>query len=706
MTDIDIPPDTGTEITIVKKKPKDPTKATKKEKSTTKTKKEKRVKEGLNDSPNSPTSPNGPMLEPIGARVPTRGLTLAHPIPAMAGPPPSAVGPAGEGRPMSPRMRTSSMPLSHADADTYISVIKSDIFQVQMRMESLLRGIVRGADSRAMTPSRSKRHQELVAIRDSTEDVEAISKTTKNPTELKLRLLEHLMSSMMQLENHVLKATERAASARPSTAGSRATSPGLSRLPSFLGVHDRLLELAQKVEEAKGGGDTSLGHTIASTFEETCDELEDHISKLEGALAMRPPTSTGRFSDRLSPIQQVLSRIKKAGTSIEMIRDRGVRYLQQESEEIKKTSRAIAETLETTRRDLTLKLKDTEERLVRAQSSTPSAGAAAASASAATAAANANNAALDNKLEEYKQAAKSIEMLKNKEIERLQREIDRLKSKLAQEDKRRGEETERYIKDLSATESKVSADHNSAVVQVMHLQTELAEYKAKAAEFDERAHFLEQSLEKTREELSEERKIRTDLQQRYDDEVGTLRAQLEQTKKQMEGLVGDKCQNADDSLKQINQSLRAELSTTSEQMDKVKRAHRNLEFYMRDTALKQKMDNELQLLELRKLREQVGQQEKLQKELEVMTEENVAGIKKSLKGEDAVQDVFAQEMRSMKLGFELKLNKAKEDLARATRQHSQQTRLLSDQLEEQRKSGTQQIATLRSALEALEQKRK
>lgn len=190
-----------------------------------------------------------------------------------------------------PAMPASPPPAPRKDDHvTYMSVLKSDVFKVQMRSEKLLRELekeVSGGPSSPQPPS--KRRSEIDGIKRATADVDAVVRGASNETEERLALLQHLCEKMCDVETMVLHLTDGIVPTLPSAHAEGVLQygqPAASRLPSFMGLVDRALALYEHAagKAAAGGGGTaaaaeaeaellaSIAGQVAYQVGQTCGE--------------------------------------------------------------------------------------------------------------------------------------------------------------------------------------------------------------------------------------------------------------------------------------------------------------------------------------------------------------------------------------------------------------------------------------------------
>jgi hypothetical protein len=366
----------------------------------------------------------------------------------------------------SPRSRAGSLfPLAHADHSTYISVAKADIYQVQNRLDKLERGNER---SRSIaTPRSSRRRNEIDAIKQNTLDVDNITKTTSDPLLLKLRLLEHLHGVMLHLECSVLQQTDRSSSRpfepistlRPSTGpslGSSLAPASLSRLPAWLALVERVLELQQRLDEYATDPISTNKLGAGSLTADGLEELEDQITLLEEALGMESQRNRSLLEQHGSALHATLGRLKRAGAAVERIRERGVRHIQQESEEHLANSRKIADTMEKVRLDFEKKLADKEaerkkskERVSELKDKLKSREKMDIRSGQAG---EEEIVAALRQAEESRAACAAVETKAAKETEELRKSVEALKAQLDRANCKRGDDAEYHYQELEKIE--------------------------------------------------------------------------------------------------------------------------------------------------------------------------------------------------------------------------------------------------------------
>jgi len=121
--------------------------------------------------------------------------------------------------------------LGNADAKTSIAVLKSDIFQVHLRLQKMKNLINKGERPQ------SRRRSEISAIKRGTSEVEEIIKSfpSEDVNQLRYQLVLLLNEKMIELESVVFKLTSKQ---RDSL-----RTPSMSRLPVWLKLLDRHVEI-------------------------------------------------------------------------------------------------------------------------------------------------------------------------------------------------------------------------------------------------------------------------------------------------------------------------------------------------------------------------------------------------------------------------------------------------------------------------------
>jgi len=219
--------------------------------------------------------------------------------------------------------------IESADDPTYISMLKSDIYQVQRRLEKAKRSLQQMMGSRPT----SARGRDIHAITEATSEVDAVLKSAKK-SKIKLRLMELLNSKMVLLETVVLRLADGARVFR--NVSSNYGSPSMSRLPAFLEIIDQLLALQKMAARApmRLDSDMDLDKNDRAPLPNAIKALEKEMSKLATAFELNFPDSSGELSARRvanaasflqemesKKISKVLKDLKDAMTTNSQLRD-------------------------------------------------------------------------------------------------------------------------------------------------------------------------------------------------------------------------------------------------------------------------------------------------------------------------------------------------------------------------------------------------
>jgi hypothetical protein len=626
--------------------------------------------------------------------------------------------------------RRGLFPLSHADQNTYVSVVKADIYQVQVRLDA----INRGAPGRSVsTPRSSKRRSEIDAIKQSTLDVETIVKETTDPMALKLKLLEHLSGIMVRLEINVLSQTEVAGvrpfspfspdSSRPSTSGFNSAPASLSRLPSWLALVDRLGELGAKVEERSAGSGDSVKQNqlgAGSATNDCLEDLEEVIRKLLQELGLESLQATPSLLEQHgSALHATVGRLKRATSSLDLVRERGLRTLQQETEEARATARALGEKLEETRQSSQRNLKKETERCAKLQlaldehrgSSSSSALTSSASKSSPSSSSPAPSTSssssssvestevaqltrsvkkLESEIQEYKDAAVITQKRTTRELESIQKKYDTVKDRLAEADRRRGDDAEEQYQEMQKLERKFAREQARMSQEVAELTKELGEAEV-AARAKPKAMVSEVPVVSDTELHALQAQVQVQSLQMTD-----LTQQLvEETARRLSAAAGEG----------IDENLLAEVTTLRESNIKLRRQLQLGNESLLAARLSDEQDLELKQLRmnLRQAKEQLQAAEEEVRRMERREEQAVTEIGKRAeamgKGDaaaEALRSVMMEQSRAMKSGHDGKLRKITEDHARRLAEHTQGARILSEALTKEREANSMLVKKLLS----------
>jgi len=619
------------------------------------------------------------------------------------------------GVPEIPQGMGSIFPLAHTPDNTYVSVVKSDIYQVQMRLEALVRSSTRssGGDRPPSARTLGKRHAELEAMKTATQDVETVTANISDPTQMKLKLLEHLCGAMLQLEISLLLVTEpnstrpfEGISSRPGSANSAVAPPSLSRLPSFLACVDRLIEFNGRIDEASSSSFSADGTGVGTAVNDMVEEIEDQVRMLEAELAMRPSSATPTLMEKQgSSIQALIGRLKRAGQSVEIVRERGIRFLQQEVKDSKKTTKEIGDVLDKARREFQAKEKESAKKISASETQIADLQAKLGKAGNGKGGDSKRVQDLEAKVKEFQGAASAIGSAKKKDIDGLAREVSTLKKKLDAEVKRRGEDADKQLRAIQKAEVKSNDETKTIRKQLQSMTTDMnsANTSMKAEEADNvrlstEIATLKRELEKTREVQTEETKKNKEEAKAFKSRIAGL---TEQNK-----LLEEKA-----SAKDINTSLQKQVRELSEQLSKLTRSFSSLENYYKDSQKDKEADNKQLSIDLVSMREEVKKTKFAMEELESQKDEQIKQLNKtihqSVKGSnetDVVREVMAAEMRMMQTGFNTKLSKIEQEKSSMSMAHFKQRRVVQAQLESTRKTDSNIINALKLQIEGLKRK--
>jgi len=617
-----------------------------------------------------------------------------------------------------PEGASTIFPLAHTPDNTYISVVKSDIYQVQMRLESVVRSSNRSAGGDRSARA-GKRHSELEAMKTATQDVETVTSNIEDPVELKLKLLEHLCGAMLQLEISILRATDSHSSrafegvvSRPGSANSAAAPPSLSRLPSFLALADRLLEFHNKLDDNKAsagsGSDplsSSSGMGIGTAVDDMVEDIEDQVQMLESDLAM-PPLSSGHsiMEKQGSSVQALISRLRRVSSSIEAVRERGIRFLQQENKEAQKTSREMGEVLDKAKKDMTQQIQEAEFRASKAEKQVLELQQQLANGEGGSSSKRVKE--LESQVKEFQTAASAISSTKSKDIEALARELQSCQKRLAAETARKGQDAEAHLKAVQTVELKYKSDTQKLRQQLadtnaeLHtLRTRLKREEAASVQCASSNSALHSELDRLKEVQAEEGKC-------HREEVRTLqdsRQSLEQQLALMEA------PNGEQSLKDVNTTLQRQVRTLTEQMAKLTRSFSSLEYYYKDQLRDRETSNKQMQLELVSGKKEIQRLKEAAVEVEKVNQAHIATLNSSIQNLEGsngkeiaiIRDVMINEMASMKAAYDVKINQLEQDKIINSMEASNQRKVIQEQLETTRKTDANIINALKVQIEGL-----
>mmetsp|Transcript_948 Transcript_948/g.1809 ORF Transcript_948/g.1809 Transcript_948/m.1809 type:complete len:590 (-) Transcript_948:226-1995(-) len=547
-----------------------------------------------------------------------------------------------------------------ADDPTYISMLKSDIYQVQRRLDKAQRSLDQMVGSRPT----SARGRDIRAIAEATSEVDAIVKSSKKSSSCKLRLTELLNVKMVQLETTVLRLADGARVFRNVTGNYG--SPSMSRLPAFLEIMDQLLSLQKMALRTPMRLDSELDLEAKAgnaPLPNAIKALEKQCKAFAAMFKLQYKDLRGELS---------ANRVAGAAEFLQHMEDKAIKPVQAELEKAKATSKQLRD--ETA--GLHDQLKEAHERLKATSKAAPTSPQRASEKEAV------------------------LSQLESK-LSSVTSELERLRSTKEQE--------------ADSTAQAVGKVKDEMLEKMSMLRRQLAEKESELAKSKE-------ALAKSQQELDEAK--RSGLEAVKNDELVRQKASADASRLATENdalkakikILEEKSKGLEDNLKGnggapvLNESLQKELDAARVELEKRSKTLAGLDMYMRDMTEKKDLEVKRHKLSISSLkrdfekeREAWRGQDEIKKGYIQKLKDIVERSKKKVPGEeedDTFEEILREEMRVMKAAFELKMSKLREEIAQKSIAASREMRLLKEELETERRQSSSYAAKLKAIEDA------
>ncbi len=546
--------------------------------------------------------------------------------------------------------------IASADDNTYIAMLKSDIYQVQRRLDKALHALGQSASRGAGLKSPggrpvSARGRDIRAISEATSEVDRIVRGASGASDVKLRLLELLGVKMVQLETAVLRLADSARIFRNVSGTYGAVS--MSRVPAYCEIMDQIMSSHRAASRVSMKLDSELGDG-PGPLPLALQELEARVVNLCQAVGLdAPEPDSGAFS---------ADRVKAATQALKVMQVRGIQPLKQRAAEAGATVARLRDETE----GLHARLEEAHAQLK--QSGGGGARAAAGGATSGSGGANL-------------QAALA-------EIERLRAE--------------RGSAADEAAAAADAVRKELGEELSEARAEVRRERAQLAKFKEELAvvkqKLDEAgtatADASSQSAAALAEARAETERVRAEakaLTQRI--AVLEANAKALQEAKAAEGAGV------------VNEGLAKELVAAKEELEARKQSIDGLEMYMRDMAEKKEAETQQHKKAMREQRvkfERERDEWKAEDEIKAKHIESLKAVvdrhrdMQDEEEDDSFEEILREEMRVMKSTFELKISKLKEELAQKSIKCSREVRLVQEKLDSEKRQNGILLSKIRS----------
>lgn len=588
----------------------------------------------------------------------------------------------------------------------YAAAVKADIYQVQVKLESLLRN----ADPHL---GRSKKLAEVAAIQQGTAELDAITKSTTNPVEQKLKLLEHLQQKMIELEQVALQVV---GAPRPDSPAGPQT-----RLSTYMAVLDKLLgsDHSEAKHASSASSDSGSLVTIDSMVEDALCAVEEQLRILEADVGS-PDVAPVSVKGPANMTAHFVARLQRAAHLVEIIREQGVRYIQKDLEETQKTSRSMGDVIDKVKSDLNAKLQASEK--------------AAADLRAKLDATSKLVEEWKSKALEREEKSKSAESKLKADNEKLSKSVQQLTAQLAEENRRRREDADTIVKDTASAHARFQSEISELKSQSGSQQKELHDRRERVAALESMLSDARDKLERTRKELKTVEEKTAAERQGYKDELSAMQRTIDVLREQNGLLTAEESGDVNAVASKISETLKAELREANNRLNKLKSNNDSLQSYIKDLQEKRETEVKMAQTEATAARSEAEAMDKKCTQLSALYEESLSKLRQSLKPQQerekedksaagkkgatsarpstrggaekpaasldgGVVDVVREEMRVMKAAFELKLSQAREEASRGATESAKKMRTLTEQLEDSKRSHETVVAKLKAALE-------
>jgi hypothetical protein len=583
--------------------------------------------------------------------------------------------------------------------NVYMEMLKSDIFQVQMRLEKLNGTTAAGNDklARPSTPLRGvgqgRRRSEFNAIKRGVGAVDSIVAASGNDTTLlKFRLLDFLFGKVKELEQKTLLYlsshtfehdtrnheehkslvsalfpildmitnnlfSDRASSASSSKQNDHSTSAKRLIRPQTASSlrRDELVKRSQQ----------PFFQALQSTPEDlklVVVELEEHLHMLEDEISVHPPFVKSKQETEALPLA---TRINTCIERINFLRERGVRFLQKELEELEFTNRSLADKLEEAHNEIasqhSSQNKDSEATATQNEQLMNRVRQAEEAAKKVKSSSDYKIHALSDELNHVKKALKAAAVAKTQISATLESRLANVEEQLQSESSARESQAVEHDAELQALQDEQSERETELQQRIAQQESELAEFKIRTAE-----------LEKTKADLITELDgqhaaavISAEQSELSKQSLNTKIAVLEKT-----ALARQQDSDSKDIVEAIEAAERACKVTQS------------LEVYHDDLSQKREIEMSLLRADLRKVRQELehGQEHWKEQEAHYVSEIDSLREQFSQSSNSTVDDFMRQEMSSMKTAFQLKIAHLQAQLAQQSTAHSAQLKQLRESI--------------------------
>eukprot|EP00466_Bigelowiella_natans_P012180 jgi/Bigna1/128740/aug1.7_g3448 len=533
--------------------------------------------------------------------------------------------------------------INTADDPTYISMLKSDIYQVQRRLEKAKRGLVQMMGSRPT----SARGRDIHAITEATSEVDAIIReNAKKKSRIKLKLTELLNAKMVLLETVILRLADGARVFR--NVSNNYGAPSMSRLPAFLEIVDQLLALQRMAARTpmKLDSEMELDKLDSAPLPKAIKKLENQLQKLGSDLDLPWKTYS---SEELSA-----TRVDNAASFLGTLTQSCIAPLQSKLKDAVGTN---------------AKLKNDSEKLhkhleeAHAKIQDLSSSSSSSSSSSAPTTSTSSNMNTKKELKELEGRYKKV-----------QAELESLRRRKGQKEDATAEAVESVREELGIEISRLKGNMSDKEMQLAKAREELAE--------------CQNRLDETARQADESQKAEKLARKKATSDSSLLESQKEALEKRIK-ILEEKNKGLEDTLAGrgadvLNEALKKELEAAKNEIEKRQKTLAGLDIIKRDFEKERaqwKSEEKLKEEHIKKLKDMVQKAEKNNED-----------------GEETFEDILREEMRVMKAAFELKMSNLREELAQKSIACSREVRLLKSELESERRTSS----SLTSKLKAFE----
>ena len=583
--------------------------------------------------------------------------------------------------------------IAQTDDDTYESVLKSDIYKVQQQLERLDRRFTRLQKKRDRESGKgdngsfaARRRSEIRSIKKEASQIDELLGSTSNPVERKLRLLEYLNSRMVKVENVALKLTQTTEEAEEYAASlADGVDASFSRLPSFLALVDRVLAstnggtakktVSQPLEQTHAVVNNNSGTEVvevASTEEGGLTRSEKRVIEkaveglLESLTILQEDLGVQSLDGEALSRSSLLAQVQVAGTAVDHLREKSIRFLQKEVEESLGNQREMGTKLAALRAELQ-SLKEEREKELEARDQT--------------------QAQLKSQLTQAAQAANSVRQQMDSKSVSLQTQL---------------EECQKEVVALKTALEKEKADH------AMSRAVSGKVLKEMEATLEDERERMSQEIDAVHQDYMEEQNQHQESLQekelaisRLNCQVGELHLKVDQlnsclateksTSEEQKAMFEKQIQYLNDTVKSVSEGNKdgsAEIVSSLSQYT---------ESYWKETADKRQVEIDTLRSDLKTAREDFIRSQDAWTKAEQASAERVSkfdetytSFKASLEagngnGSAQYDNVLREEMRTMRVMYEIKTNHLREVVSKKETEHAQAVRSLREKLEVERK---------------------